>query len=74
MKMFLEFADFQVVSIHGLFGVVLVFIDSIDYYRKVTIDQECLNSMRGGYRETMYEGFILDLVVCCLPEDLEHVY
>ena len=44
MEVFLKFADFCTVSIHGLLGAVPILVDLVDDHRGVTIDEQMLDA------------------------------
>ena len=44
MEVFLKFADFYAVSVHGLLGAVPILVDLVDDHRGVTIDEKTLDA------------------------------
>ena len=44
MEVFLKFADFCVVSVYGLLGVVPILVDLVDDHRGFAIDEQTLDA------------------------------
>ena len=70
MEVFLKFADFYIVSIHGLFSVVPILVDLVDDHQAVSIDEQTVDTKWDCYLEAMKEGLVLGFIVGSRPEYL----